>query len=77
MVTSDTRPLPQVLELRTQLPDGLIGIDAGPVRLSWKVSSEVGAVQDGYEVDVQGDALFFAFANPFVGQLQAVTGAGG
>ena len=24
-----------------------------------------------------GVALFFAFANPFVGQLQAVTGAGG
>lgn len=48
-----------VRALRTQYPDGLLGVPVGEVRLSWQVESTVrGSTQVSYEIESASDAEF-------------------
>jgi alpha-L-rhamnosidase len=48
----------RVIELSSQHPSGQLGLPAGPVRLSWKVSAPAGTTQLGYELRATEDPEF-------------------
>jgi alpha-L-rhamnosidase len=52
-------PMPAIVDLRCQLPDGVTVIGREPVRLTWQVvAEEPGARQEAYEIEVSDVADF-------------------